>query len=149
MEQEFFQLIHHSPASEAAPHPLSEAVRLGAQLMLQRALEQEVTGFLGRGHYQRSPDGPVRGCRSGYESKRVQSAEGTLVLEVPQVRDTLEEFESLWLRALLRRSEKLTALAPAALRQGSVHPRHRGGAGRGAGGGRRQPQFGQRRVRAA
>jgi putative transposase len=112
MEQEFFQLLHHSPASEAAAHPLSEAVRLGAQLMLQRALEQEVTGFLGRGHYQRSPDGPVRGYRSGYEPKRVQSAEGTLVLEVPQVRDTLEEFESLWLRALLRRSEKLTALIP-------------------------------------
>ena len=48
MEQEFFQLTRRLPGTAAAAHPLSEAVRLGAQLMLQRALEQEVTEFLGR-----------------------------------------------------------------------------------------------------
>jgi putative transposase len=112
MEQEFFQLVHRSPGSAAAAHPLSEAVRLGAQLMLQRALEWEVTEFLGRDHYQRTRDVPVCGYRSGYEPKRVQTAEGTLVLQVPQVRDTLEAFDSVWLRAVARRSEKLLALIP-------------------------------------
>jgi transposase-like protein len=112
MEQEFFQLSRRSPDTDAAAHPLSEAVRLGAQLMLQRALEQELTEFLGRDHYQRTPERALRGYRSGYEPKRVQTAEGTLALQVPQVRDTVEAFDSVWLRAVARRSEKLTALIP-------------------------------------
>ena len=47
MEKEFLAL-----AGQRAP--LSEAVRLGAQLMLQKAVELEVSDFLGRGHYERS-----------------------------------------------------------------------------------------------
>ena len=47
MEKEFFQLSDRAPGSAAATHPLSEAVRLGAQLMLPRALQQELTEFLG------------------------------------------------------------------------------------------------------
>jgi hypothetical protein len=42
MEKEFLAL-----ASQKAP--LSEAVRLGAQLMLQKAAELKVSDFLGRG----------------------------------------------------------------------------------------------------
>jgi hypothetical protein len=41
--------------------PLSESIRLGAQLMLQKAVELEVTEFLGREHYGRSGDEPLRG----------------------------------------------------------------------------------------
>ena len=37
-----------SPATRQAP--LSESIRLGAQLMLQKAVELEVTEFLGRDH---------------------------------------------------------------------------------------------------
>ena len=35
--------------AETQRHPLSEWVRRGAQLLLQRGLELEVTAFLGRG----------------------------------------------------------------------------------------------------
>ena len=41
--------------------PLSESIRLGAQLMLQTAIELEVTEFLGREHYCRSGDELLRG----------------------------------------------------------------------------------------
>ncbi len=99
-----------SPATRQAP--LSESIRLGAQLMLQKAVELEVTEFLGRDHYQRSGDGVLQGYRNGYEDKRVQTAEGPLHLKMPQVRDTIEAFDSVWLRALVRRSEKLAALIP-------------------------------------
>jgi hypothetical protein len=44
--------------------------------MLQRAVELEVTEFLGREHYCRSGDEPLRGYRNGYEDKQVQTAEG-------------------------------------------------------------------------
>ena len=92
--------------------PLGEAARLGAQLILQKALEAEVSDFLGRGRYERSGEGALRGYRNGYESKRVHMAEGTMVLEVPQIRESLEPFESLWLRAIGKRSKRLVELVP-------------------------------------
>jgi putative transposase len=80
--------------------------------MLQKAVEPEVTEFLGRDHYQRRGDGALQGYRNGYEHKQVQTAEGPLHLKMPQVRDTIEAFDSVWLRTLVRRSDKLTALIP-------------------------------------
>jgi putative transposase len=105
LEHQFFSL-----ATRQAP--LSESIQLGAQLMLQKAVELEVTEFLGREHYDRSGDQPLRGYRNGYEDKQVQTGEGPLHLKMPQVRDTIEAFESMWLRVLVRRSDKLTALIP-------------------------------------
>ena len=85
--------------------PLGEAARRGAQLILQRALEAEVSDFLRRERYERNKEGALRGYRNGYESKRVHTAEGTIALEVPQIRESLEPFESVWLRAIGKRSE--------------------------------------------
>jgi putative transposase len=99
-----------SPATRQAP--LSETIRLGAQLMLQKAVELEVTEFLGRDHYQRHGDTLLRGYRNGYENKEVQTGEGSLHLKMPQVRNTSDAFESVWLQALFRRSDKLAALIP-------------------------------------
>lgn len=92
--------------------PLGEAARRGAQLILQQALEMEVDAFLGRGRYERLPDGALTGYRNGYEPRMVHLAEGTINLQVPQVRDTLEPFESLWLKAIGKRSERLLELIP-------------------------------------
>ena len=91
-----------SPATRK--RPLSETIRLGAQLMLQKAVELEVTEFLGRDHYQRHGDTLLRGYRNGYENKEVQTGEGPLHLKMPQVRNTIDAFESVWLQALVRRS---------------------------------------------
>src|SRR5207244_714903 len=51
---------------------------------------EEVSTFLGRAHYERSPS--ARGWRNGVRSRRVQTGEGELVVEVPQVRGTVERF---------------------------------------------------------
>ncbi len=72
------------------PDRLSELGRLGAQLIIQRAIEDEVKEFLGRARYQRTPD--ARGWRNGVRPRRVQTAEGELVIEVPQVRGAVERF---------------------------------------------------------
>jgi len=93
--------------------PLGEAARRGAQLVLQKALEIEVAIFLGRERYERAEDGALRGWRNGYEPKALHTGEGTIELAVPQVRDTLEPFESLWLRAIGKRSKRLLELIPA------------------------------------
>ncbi len=74
------------------PDNLAELGRLGAQLMIQRAVEDEASAFLGRAHYERTPALPRKGYRNGVRPRRVQTAEGELVIEVPQVRGALERF---------------------------------------------------------
>lgn len=87
------------PATRNAP--LSETIRQGAQLMLQKAIELEVTEFLGRDHYRRHGDSLLRGYRHGYSDKRVETGEGPLHLKMPQVRETIEAFDSVWLPSLV------------------------------------------------
>ena len=74
------------------PERLSELGRLGAQLILQRAVEDEVTAFLGRARYERTPD--ANGSRNGSRPRRVQTAEGEIVIAMPQVRGGPERFVS-------------------------------------------------------
>ena len=71
---------------------LGELGRLGSQLVLQRALEEEVAVFLGRARYERTPE--ATGSRNGTRPRRVQTAEGEITVAVPQVRDSLTRFVS-------------------------------------------------------
>ncbi|MGH2946947.1 MAG: IS256 family transposase [Solirubrobacteraceae bacterium] len=74
------------------PERLAELGRLGARLVLQRAIEDEVTTFLGRARYQRTP--VAAGSRNGVRARRVQTAEGELEIAMPQLRDTARRFVS-------------------------------------------------------
>lgn len=69
---------------------LSQLGRLSAQLVLQRAVEDEVAAFLARARYQRTDQ--ARGWRNGSRPKRLQTAEGEIVLQMPQLRGTVESF---------------------------------------------------------
>jgi putative transposase len=69
---------------------LAEIGRLGARLVLQRAVEEEVEAFLGRARYQRTVE--ARGSRNGHRPRRIQTAEGEITVAMPQVRGTLERF---------------------------------------------------------
>ena len=55
---------------------LAEIGRLGARLVIQRGVEEEVAVFLARTRYERTAD--ARGSRNGVRMKRVQTAEGEL-----------------------------------------------------------------------
>lgn len=74
------------------PEHLSQLARLSAQLVFQRAVEDEVATFLGRARYERVDE--PRGARNGHRPRRIQTAEGELVVQVPQVRDSLTRFVS-------------------------------------------------------
>jgi len=74
------------------PDSLSRLGRLGAQLVLQRAVEDELGAFLGRARYERTET--ATGSRNGHRPRRIQTAEGELVLAMPQVRGSLERFVS-------------------------------------------------------
>jgi putative transposase len=79
------------PAPEPTDAPMAGFVGRIARYMLQVAIEEEATAFLGRGHYRRG-DRQRIGWRNGYESKRVQSEAGVLELAVPQLRGTAAPF---------------------------------------------------------
>lgn len=93
---------------------LSDVVRLGAQLMLQHAVELEMTRFLGRGYYENAPAKTAqRGRRNGYEKHTVLTGEGPIEVAVPQVRDLPEDagrFRSQILEAYVTRTETLDEL---------------------------------------
>lgn len=73
-------------AGVAGEEDLIETVgRLGARLILQQALEDEVTEFLGRRRYERAEE--TVGHRNGHEPRTVKTTSGSLRLERPRVRD--------------------------------------------------------------
>ena len=55
---------------------LSELARLGARLIIQRAVEEEFDTWLGRARYERRP-GAGPGKRNGFRPRHVQTAEGS------------------------------------------------------------------------
>nr|WP_170246647.1 transposase [Nonomuraea zeae] len=78
------------------PEILEEVARLGAQLLLQTALEAEVTEFLGRNHYQRAASVPDAqpGSRNGYREVTVKTTAGPIQLERPKLCGTTAAFAS-------------------------------------------------------
>ena len=99
---------------ENARESLSELARLGARLIIQRAVEDEFDAWLGRAGYERRPDyqrglrNYESGLRNGYRPRRVQTAEGELEVEIPQVREAAEPFVS----ALFPHATKLLRTRP-------------------------------------
>ena len=93
---------------------LSELAKLGARLIIQRAVEDEFDAWLGRARYERRPDSQrglrnyESGLRNGFRSRAVQTAEGELEVEIPQVREAAETFVS----SLFPRARKLIATEP-------------------------------------
>ncbi len=65
-------------------------VRQAARLIVEEALEAEVTDALGCGYYERGE--PRRGYRNVYQLGRVERAKGEIEFAVPQVADTAEPF---------------------------------------------------------
>jgi putative transposase len=76
----------------ADPDRISQLGRLGTQLIIQRAVEEEVEAFLGRARYERTTE--ATGSRNGTRPRRVQTAEGEITIAMPQVRDSLVRFVS-------------------------------------------------------
>jgi putative transposase len=86
-------------------------VRLGVERLVQELLEQEVTDYLEREHYQRrQPEQEHRGYRNGYEQGRIRTAEGEVVVQVPQVRDAPQPYCSKLMPFLRGNSEVLERL---------------------------------------
>lgn len=107
IQQQIQQLLARGVEGDGSV--VTELLTLGAQRVVQELLEQEVTAFLGREHYRRGVR-RIRGYRNGYRIKRVPTAEGTIPVQVPQVRDTADPFQSRLLTFLTGHRDVLQRL---------------------------------------
>jgi putative transposase len=96
---------------------VEEVARLGAWLLLQTALEAEVTAFLGRERYQRDPDANP-GHRNGHQPITVKTTSGPLTLQRPKLRRTDQRFASQLLGTQVTRTNALEALVIAGFVRG-------------------------------
>lgn len=93
---------------ENSEQPLSQFIRIAVQSMVQQALEQELSDYLGRERYERQPE--ASGYRNGYKPGRIRSAEGVIPVQVPQVRASQEPYQSKLLHFLKGNSDVLEYL---------------------------------------
>lgn len=102
------------------PEILEEVARLGAQLLMQAALEAEVTEFLGRDRYQRvaACGGARPGSRNGYREVRVKTTSGPVGLARPKLRGTIEAFASRLFGAHVTKTNALESLVIASFIRG-------------------------------
>jgi hypothetical protein len=89
--------------------PIETVGWLGARLILQQALEDEVTEFLGRRRYERAEE--TVSHRNGHESRTVKTTSGSVALERPRVRNATKlGFESRVLGKGVTRTHALESL---------------------------------------
>ena len=102
------------------PEILEQVARLGAQLLMQAALEAEVTEFLGRDRYQRALacDDARPGSRNGYRDVTVKSTAGPVTLSRPKLRGTTEAFASRLFGAHVTKTNALESLVIASFVRG-------------------------------
>jgi transposase-like protein len=102
------------------PEILEEVARLGAQLLMQAALEAEVTEFLGRGRYARAElaEDARPGSRNGYREVTVKTTAGPVTLARPKLRGTTEAFASRLFGSHVTKTNALESLVIASFIRG-------------------------------
>jgi len=80
LEAQIAELLSDGLSADA--EKLAELGRLGARMVLQRAIDEEVEAFLGRARYERTPE--AIGSRNGTRARPIQTAEGEITIAVPR-----------------------------------------------------------------
>jgi len=102
------------------PEILEEVARLGAQLLMQAALEAEVTEFLGRDRYAGAAlaEDARPGSRNGYREVTVKMTAGPAALARPKLRGTTEAFASRLFGSHVTKTNALESLVIASFIRG-------------------------------
>ena len=96
---------------------LEDVARLGVRLLMQTALEAEVTEFLGRERYARG-DRAREGARNGYCPTTIKTTAGPVTLDRPKLRGSDEQFASRLLGVGVCRTNALESLVIAGFVRG-------------------------------
>lgn len=96
---------------------LEEVGRVATRLLMQAAIEAEVTDFLGRDRYSRA-ERAREGSRNGYAPARVKTTAGPVELSRPKLRGTDEAFASRLFGKGVTRTNALESLVIASYVRG-------------------------------
>jgi len=99
---------------------LEDVARLGARLIIQTAVEAEVSEFLGRARYQRRTEvsEAAAGSRNGYCPTTVKTTSGPVTVERPKLRGTADPFVSRLFGAGVTKTNALETLVIAGFVRG-------------------------------
>lgn len=97
-------------AEDLCQEGLDALARQGARVLLETALEAEVTEFLGRLRYERG--GTPTGYRNGHRRRSLTCGSGSFEVRLPKVTGAPEPFERKTLRAYERTSPMIQEVLP-------------------------------------
>jgi putative transposase len=99
---------------------IEDVARLGAQLIIQTAVEAEVSEFLGRARYERAAgcEQARAGSRNGYRDTTIKTTAGPVTVSRPKLRGTSEAFASRLFGTGITKSNALEALVIAGFVRG-------------------------------
>lgn len=89
---------------------LERITRIGAQMMLQVAVEEEVTAYLKRDYYERNEC--ANGSRSGSKPRTIKVGSGDIEVEMPQVRSAFGPFHSGILPPRMTQMDEIQEVIP-------------------------------------
>ena len=90
--------------------PLRELTRIGARMMLQVALEEEITAHLERDYYERTTS--AKGSRNGSKPRTVKIGSGDIRIRMPQVRNAGGPFHSVILSPRVTQMDEIQEIIP-------------------------------------
>jgi len=90
---------------------LVELTKVGARMMIQIALEEELRAFLGRDYYERRSDGQ-EGSRAGSKPRTVKIGCGDIEIEMPKVKGAGGPFHSELLPPRVTHMEEVQDIIP-------------------------------------
>lgn len=90
--------------------PLTELTKIGARMMLQSALEEEVTAYLQRDYYERNAE--AKGSRSGSKPRSVKIGSGDIGIQMPQVKHAGGPFHSRILPPRVTQMDEIQEIIP-------------------------------------
>lgn len=88
---------------------LTELTKIGARMMLQSALEEEVTTYLQRDYYERNVG--AKGSWSGHKPRTVKIGSGDIGIKMPQVKNP-EPFHSRLLPPRVTQMDEIQEIIP-------------------------------------
>ena len=116
IRDEIAELIAGATTGSLLDH-FEQVARLAVRLVMQSALEAEITEFLGRNRYARG-EREHAGSRNGYTSMSVKTTAGEVTLQRPKLRSTDQAFTSRLLGKGVTRTNALESLVIAGFVRG-------------------------------
>ena len=104
------KVIEENLGEFKAMPPLWELTRIGARMMLQVALEEEITAHLERDYYERTNS--AKGSRNGSKPRTVKIGSGDIGIRMPQVRNAGGPFHSLVLPPRVTQMDEIQEIIP-------------------------------------